>query len=336
MHNNRFQPHHQAQKIPLQPELAPKTSATLLGALALLLCGISGLVLENRLHLQANTLSLVLALAVLAGSGLRLAFGINADRRAITANVIGAVAVAHGTGASCTQQNRLMWRFAMGYSGVSASFIVLALWLPHYLAELYQLDVGHAALTGLLWVVPAALFHAPAIKLVRRFGARRMMYHSLTGILIVTFMLSYPPTHYQIHGINREIPFNLSLGLPLFSTLMIALGLFLALGQAALFSQMPRYYSQYYAQYYSQYYPHKVNTAAAILTMAGAILAAPMLLAFAAISDITGIWQTSFMLLFALALLTLLRMHLAIRSAERKEWANAAESADLPDLLNGR
>ncbi|MEH6357220.1 MAG: hypothetical protein V7760_14530 [Marinobacter sp.] len=69
---------------------------------------------------------------------------------------------------------------------------------------------------------------------------------------------------------------------------------------------------------------------------AGAILAAPMLLAFAAISDITGFWQTGFMLIFALALFTLLRMHLAIRSAERKEWARAAESADLPQLFSGR
>ncbi|MCL1482682.1 MAG: MFS transporter [Marinobacter sp.] len=288
--------------------------------------------MENRLHLQANTLSLLLALAVLAGSGLRLAFGINADRRAMPANVIGETAGSNGAGTPCIQQSRLMWRFAVSYSGVSASFIVLTLWLPHFLAEVYQLDVGLAALANLLWVIPAALFHAPAIKLARRFGARRMMYHSLTGILLVTFMLSYPPTHYQVHGINREIPFNLSLGLPLFSTLMIALGLFLALGQAALFSQIPRYYSQYY----SQYHPHKVNTATAMLTMAGAILAAPLLLAFAAISDITGIWQTSFMLLFALALLTLLRMHLAIRSAERKEWANAAESADLPELFSGR
>jgi NNP family nitrate/nitrite transporter-like MFS transporter len=148
----------------------------------------------------------------------------------------------------------------------------------------------------------------------------------------VTFILSYPPTHYQVHGIDREILFTLSLSLPLFSMLMIALGLFIAIGQAALFSQIPRYYSQHY----SQNCPHKVNTAAATLTMAGAILAAPMLLAFAVISDRTGIWQTSFMLLFALTLLTLLRMHLAIRNAERKEWASAAESADLPELFSGR
>jgi len=329
---NRFQSHHQALKMPLEPELAPKTLAYLLGAFALLLCGISGLVLENRLHLQANTLSLVLALAVLAGSGLRLAFGINADRRAMLANVIATATVTHRAGTPCAQQGHLMWRFAVSYSGVSASFIVLLLWLPHYLAELYQLDIAQAALTGLLWIIPAALFHAPAIKLARRFGARRMMYHSLTGILIVTFILSYPPTHYQVHGIDREILFTLSLSLPLFSMLMIALGLFLALGQAALSSQITRYYSQHY----SQYYPQKVNTAAATLTMAGAILAAPMLLAFAVISDRTGIWQTSFMLLFALALFTLLRMHLAIRNAERKEWANAAESADLPELFSGR
>jgi NNP family nitrate/nitrite transporter-like MFS transporter len=283
--------------------------------LALLLCGVSGLILENLLHLQASTLSLLLALTVLAGSGFRLALGINADRRSMPSHV---------TGVPCDQQSRLMWRFAVCYSSVSASFIVLALWLPHYLAGLYQLDVGRAALTGLLWVIPAVLFHAPALKLARRFGARRMMYFSLTGILSVTFMLSYPPTHYQIHGINREIPFTWSLGLPLFSTLMIALGLFLALGQAALFNQIPRYY------------PHRVNTVSAILTMAGAILAAPILLAFAAISDMTGIWQTSFMLLFALTLLSLLRMHRAIRNVERKEWANAAESADLPELFSSR
>jgi len=329
---NRFQSHHQALKMPLEQELAPKTLAYLLGAFALLLCGISGLILENRLHLQANTLSLTLGLAVLAGSALRLAFAINLDRRVMLSHVIGATEVTHDAGTPCAQQSRLMWRFAVSYSGVAASFIVLSLWLPHYLAELYQLDVAHAALTGLLWIIPAALFHAPAIKLARRFGARRMMYHSLTGILIVTFILSYPPTHYQVHGIDREILFTLSLSLPLFSMLMIALGLCLALGQATLSSQIPRYYSQYY----SQHHPHKVNTAAAILTMAGAILAGPMLLAFAAISDITGVWQTSFMLLFALALLTLLRMHLAIRSAECKESANAAESADLPELFSGR
>lgn len=321
MQNNRFQPHHQALKKPLEPELALKTSTHLLGALALLFCGISGLVLENQLHLQANTLSLMLALTVLAGSALRLAFAINADQRAMHRNVIGASPVTRAVDTPRIQQSRLMWRFAVSYSGMSASFIVLAVWLPHYLAGLYQLDVGDAALTGLLWIIPATLFHAPSIKLARRFGARRMMYHSLTGILIVTFVLSYPPTHYQIHGINREIAFTLNLGLPLFSALMVSLGLFLALGQAALWSQIPRYY------------PHRVNTVSAILTMAGAVLAAPMLLAFAAMIDITGIWQTNFMLLFALALLTLLRMHLAIRRAERKEWASAAESADLPELV---
>jgi NNP family nitrate/nitrite transporter-like MFS transporter len=334
--DNRFQPHHQALEIPLEHNLPLTTSVHLLGGLALLLCGVSGLILENQLHLQANTLSLALALTVLAGSALRLAFAINVDRRAMPANVTGATAVAHPTGTPCAQQGRLMWRFAVSYSGVSASFIVLSLWLPHYLAELYQLDIAQAALTGLLWIIPAVLFHAPAIKLARRFGARRMMYHSLTGILIVTFILSYPPTHYQVHGIDREILFTLSLSLPLFSALMIALGLFLALGQAALSSQITRYYSQHYSQHYSQDCPHKVNTAAATLTMAGAILAAPMLLAFAVISYRTAIWQTSFMLLFALTLLTLLRMHLAIRNAERKEWADAAESADLPELFSGR
>ncbi|HEY7886460.1 MAG TPA: hypothetical protein VIC08_16045 [Cellvibrionaceae bacterium] len=277
--------------------------------------------MESRLHLQATTLSLMLALVVLAGSALRLAFAINADQRAMHTNVIGASPVTRTADTPRIQQSRLMWRFAVSYSGVSASFIILAVWLPHYLAGLYQLDVGDAALTGLLWIIPATLFHAPAIKLARRLGARRMMYHSLTGILIVTFVLSYPPTHYQIHGINREIAFTLSLGLPLFSALMVPLGLFLALGQAALWSQIPRHY------------PHRVYTVSAMLTMAGAVLATPMLLAFAAMIDITGIWQTHFMLLFALALLTLLRMHLAIRRAERKEWASAAESADLPELF---
>lgn len=69
MQDNRFQSRHQALKISLEPEPAPTTLPYLLGALALLLCGIGGRVLQNQLHLQAITLSL--ALTVLAGDGLQ-------------------------------------------------------------------------------------------------------------------------------------------------------------------------------------------------------------------------------------------------------------------------
>ena len=55
-------------------------------------------------------------------------------------------------------------------------------------------------------------------------------------------------------------------------------------------------------------------------------------LTFGVLNDITGIWQSSFMLMFVIVTSALIWMHYAIRTAEREEWASNREQTDLPEL----
>ena len=52
------------------------------------------------------------------------------------------------------------------------------------------------------------------------------------------------------------------------------------------------------------------------------------------LNDITGIWQSCFMLMFAIVAAALAWMHYAIRKAERVEWAAQTEQTDLPELAS--
>ena len=53
-------------------------------------------------------------------------------------------------------------------------------------------------------------------------------------------------------------------------------------------------------------------------------------LGFGVLKDITGIWQSCFMLMFSVVTAALIWMHFAIRKAERVEWAANEERTDLP------
>lgn len=276
------------------------------GALALLSCGVGGLVLENHLPMGAPALSLLLTLPVWAFSVLRL---LRARSRQTSGEPADAIGKGQSTAAGIQDkpgQRSPSWRFAINYSGLSACFIVLALWLPHFVAGVYHLDTLRAGLVALAWIAPAVLFRGFADSLVHRFSAQRMMYCSLIGLLVATFLLSYPPSHYQIHGISRDIVFSLVPGLPVFTVLMVILGLFLTLGQAALSGHL------------GHCYPQQRIITNAMAGIAGASVAVPVILTSAIVSDFSGIWHSSFMILFLMTLAMLVRMHLSILRTERR------------------
>lgn len=57
-------------------------------------------------------------------------------------------------------------------------------------------------------------------------------------------------------------------------------------------------------------------------------------LTFGVLNDLTGVWQSCFMLMFVIVAAALAWMHYAIRSAERVEWAANEERTDLPELAS--
>ncbi|MEP1217024.1 MAG: MFS transporter [Marinobacter sp.] len=213
-----------------------------------------------------------------------------------------------------------VWRFSLYYFTVFGAFVALALWLPHYLVEVYGLNLQTAGIVATAYILPAALFRFVGGILADRYGARRVMYWSFTASAICAFLLSYPPTEYVVRGIDGDIRFSMTMNLAGFMVIASALGFFMSIGQAAVFKHIP------------SYYPKNVGAVGGVVAMIGGLGGFLLPLTFGMLNDVIGIYQSSFMLLFVLVATALAWMHYAIRTAERYEWSHNEEKTDLPEF----
>lgn len=213
-----------------------------------------------------------------------------------------------------------VWRFALYYFFVFGAFVALALWLPHYLMEVYGLGIAQAGILTALYTIPASLFRILGGWMSDRYGARRVMYWTLIASVICCFLLSYPPTEYRVLGVSRTLEFSFQLTLPVFVILTFVLGFFMSLGKAAVFKHVP------------VYYPDHVGVVGGVVSMIGGLGGFFLPLTFGMLNDVIGVWQSTFMLLFVIAAGALVWMHYAIRLAERREWAAGQEVTDLPEF----
>ncbi|MDR3474940.1 MAG: MFS transporter [Devosia sp.] len=211
-----------------------------------------------------------------------------------------------------------VWRFALYYFFVFGGFVALSLWLPRYLIGVYGLDIQTAGMLAAVYSATASLFRAYGGHLSDRYGARRLMYVTFGVSLLLTFMLAYPDTDYVVHGIRGPIAFSTQMGLVPFAITIAVLGFFMSLGMAAVFKHIP------------VYYPDNVGAVGGLVGMIGGLGGFILPIAFGTMNDLTGVWTSCFVLLFALAGAALAWMHFAIRHMERT--ALPAELAGLPEL----
>jgi NNP family nitrate/nitrite transporter-like MFS transporter len=216
-------------------------------------------------------------------------------------------------------KNVQVWRFALYYFFVFGAFVALALWLPRYLMGVYRLDVETAGMLAAFYSVPASLFRIYGGKLSDRYGARSVLYVTFGISVLTTFMLSYPPTTYIIEGVRGPITFRTEMGLVPFLVTIFVLGFFMSLGKAAVFKHIP------------VYYPNHVGAVGGLVGMIGGLGGFVLPLAFGALLDLTGVWTSSFVLLFALVSVALTWMHFAIRQMERAA-VRRGEAGQVPEL----
>jgi len=198
-----------------------------------------------------------------------------------------------------------VWRFSLYYFFLFGAFVALALWLPRYLIGVYGLDIATAGIIGAFYSVPASIFRIYGGHLSDKYGARRVMYWTLGVSVICTFLLSYPPTEYVVRGIHGPITFRLETGLFAFTVLVFVLGFFMSLGKAAVYKHIP------------VYYPNHVGSVGGVVGLVGGLGGFVLPIAFGLLNDLTGIWQSCFMLLFAIVSIALVWMHVSIRIMER-------------------
>ena len=215
-------------------------------------------------------------------------------------------------------KNQQIWRFSLYYFFVFGAFVALALWLPRYLMGVYGVDVKTAGMLAATFSLSASLFRAYGGVLSDKYGARKIMYVTFGVSLLCLFMLSYPATDYVIHGIEGDIAFSTSMSLVPFVLTVFVLGFFMSLGKAAVYKHIP------------VYYPDHVGAVGGMVGMVGGLGGFILPIVFGAVSDLTGIWTSCFMVLFALVGLALTWMHLAVRQMERA--ASGIDERSLPQF----
>ncbi len=218
-------------------------------------------------------------------------------------------------------RNLQVWRFSLYYFLVFGAFVALALWLPHYMIDVYSLDVESAGMAAAVFSLSASLFRAYGGHLSDKFGARAVMYWTFGFSMILLFMLSYPPTDYVIQGKNGPIAFSTSMGLWPFIVVLFALGFFMSLGKAAVFKHIP------------VYYPNHVGAVGGLVGMIGGLGGFILPIGFGALLDLTGVYTSCFALLFTLVAVALGWMHLSIRAMERNAQGEALDRLPaLPEM----
>jgi NNP family nitrate/nitrite transporter-like MFS transporter len=198
-----------------------------------------------------------------------------------------------------------VWRFALYYLFVFGAFVALSLWLPRYLIGVYGFDIRTAGMIAAAFSIPASIFRAYGGVLADRYGARRLMYWTFLAAIACTFLLSYPPTDYSVSGIHGKLNFHVETDATFFIVLIFILGFFMSLGKAAVYKHIP------------VYYPDKVGAVGGLVGAVGGLGGFVLPILFGVLNDITGIWQSCFMILFLITGIALTWMHVSIRRMER-------------------
>jgi nitrate/nitrite transporter NarK len=105
-------------------------------------------------------------------------------------------------------KNLQVWRFSLYYFFVFGAFVALALWLPHYLIDVYGVDVRTAGMAAASFSLSASLFRAYGGHLSDKFGARSVMYWTFGFSMLFLFMLSYPPRITSSRARTARSPFR--------------------------------------------------------------------------------------------------------------------------------
>ncbi|MFT4182562.1 MAG: nitrate/nitrite transporter [Rhizobium sp.] len=195
-------------------------------------------------------------------------------------------------------KNVQVWRFSLYYFFAFGGFVALSLWLPRYLVGVYGFNLEVAGMVAAAYSIPGSVFRAFGGVLSDKKGARSVMYTMLSVSAVATLILSVPAATATgpAFGITPAV----------FIVVIFVLGFFMSLGKAAVYKHIPAYY------------PDSIGAVGGIVGMMGGLGGFILPIAFGLLKDITGLWSSCFLLLFAIVAISLLWMHLSVRKLERR------------------
>lgn len=203
-------------------------------------------------------------------------------------------------------KNIQVWRFSLYYFFAFGGFVALSLWLPRYLVGVYGFNLETAGMVAAAYSIPGSIFRAFGGMLSDKKGARSVMYTMFAVAAVATLILSLPAAGSgNAHGITPLV----------FIVVIFVLGFVMSLGKAAVYKHIPAYY------------PDSVGAVGGIVGMMGGLGGFILPIAFGFLKDMTGLWSSCFMLLFAVVVISLVWMHLSVMQLNRRSSSAQAVAA---------
>ena len=203
-------------------------------------------------------------------------------------------------------KNIQVWRFSLYYFFAFGGFVALSLWLPRYLVGVYGFNLEVAGMVAAAYSIPGSIFRAFGGVVSDRKGARSVMYVMFAIAAVATLILSLPAA-----GTDAAIGITPAV----FIVVIFALGFVMSLGKAAVYKHIPAYY------------PESVGAVGGIVGMMGGLGGFILPIAFGLLKDLTGLWSSCFMLLFAIIAISLVWMHLSVKQLDRRGLSAQAVAA---------
>jgi NNP family nitrate/nitrite transporter-like MFS transporter len=193
-----------------------------------------------------------------------------------------------------------VWRFGLYYIVVFGAYVALSLWLPKYYVDVYDVDLREAGFLTALFIFPASLLRPLGGHLSDRFGARPVTYTAFVVMCGALVWLAFP------------------VGIWLFTALVVVVGVTMGIGKASVY------------KYIADYFPRDVGVVGGVVGAVGGLGGFVLPLLFAWAQRRTGEPQSTFVVLLAASVVSLLWLHVVVvkmRRDERRGAATAGKSA---------
>jgi NNP family nitrate/nitrite transporter-like MFS transporter len=166
---------------------------------------------------------------------------------------------------------------------VFGAYVALALWLPKYYVDVYDLDLKVAGPLTALFIFPASFLRPVGGVLSDRLGARRVTFWVFGVIAVVTAILI------------------LSMNVWLFTFLIFIVGVAMGIGKASVYKYVP------------EYYPKDVGATGGLVGAVGGMGGFFLPLLFAGTESFTGRPESTFLVLFVFVFASLIWLNVVVR-----------------------
>ncbi len=180
-----------------------------------------------------------------------------------------------------------VWRYGLAYYFVFGGFVALALWLPKYYMQEYNLGLTEASYIALAFTLPSGVIRALGGWFSDKWGGDNVTWWVFWVSLICLFFLSYPATTFTVHKISGDITFDLAISVIFFTFLIFVVGLALGIGKASVYRSL------------ADEYPRNMGSVGGLVGVVGGLGGFSLPIMFGIAADATDVRSSTFMLMFA-------------------------------------